>query len=521
VTHGTEERDFAAVVEARAAERPDEVAIGFAGADTTWAALVERVRRLAAALRAAGIRPGDRIAVLDLNHPSAVELTLACAQIGAANAVVNFRLSPPEIVYVVTDSRARLLFVGPEFTAAVDGVRADLDAVEAVVRIGGEDDEFEAFLAAHAPDPVHASGAPDDCFLQLYTSGTTGFPKGAMLTNGGVVALAAYLAADAGMAGGDVLQVAMPLFHVGGMCWALLGLSCGATIRILRTPDPSAVLDDLAYGGITHTFLVPALLAAMVGVGGERTFPSLQLIYYGASPMPLPVLRACLVLFPGRMSQVYGMTEASGAVTALSIADHENPDVAHRLVSAGRPITGVEIEIRDPATEEPVPVGEPGEIWVRSAGLMSGYWRRPDATAATITPDGWLRSGDGGHADADGYIYVTDRIKDMIISGGENIYPAEIERVLAEHPGVGDCAVIGVPDERWGEVPKAVVVAAPGHTLDIDALLDYCRAHLAAFKCPKSVDVLAELPRNPTGKILKKDLRRPYWAEHERSGVSF
>jgi acyl-CoA synthetase (AMP-forming)/AMP-acid ligase II len=174
-------------------------------------------------------------------------------------------------------------------------------------------------------------------------------------------------------------------------------------------------------------------------------------------------------------------------------------------------MAGVEIEIRDPATEEPVPVGEPGEIWVRSAGLMRGYWGRPEATAATITPDGWLRSGDGGHADADGYIYVTDRIKDMIISGGENIYPAEIERVLAEHPGVGDCAVIGVPDERWGEVPKAVVVAAPGHTLDIDALLDYCRAHLAAFKCPKSVDVLAELPRNPTGKVLKKELRKQYW----------
>ena len=229
--------------------------------------------------------------------------------------------------------------------------------------------------------------------------------------------------------------------------------------------------------------------------------------------MPLPVLRACVALFPGRMVQVYGMTEASGAVTVLPVADHEDPAVAHRLVSAGRPIAGVEIEIRDPATEEPVPVGEPGEIWVRCASLMSGYWGRPEATAATITPDGWLRSGDGGHMDADGYVYVTDRIKDMIISGGENIYPAEIERVLAEHPSVGDCAVIGVPDEQWGEVPKAVVVAAPGQTVDAEALLAHCRAHLAAFKCPKSVDVLAELPRNPTGKVLKKDLRKRYWPD--------
>jgi acyl-CoA synthetase (AMP-forming)/AMP-acid ligase II len=166
-----------------------------------------------------------------------------------------------------------------------------------------------------------------------------------------------------------------------------------------------------------------------------------------------------------------------------------------------------------------VPVGEPGEIWVRCASLMSGYWGRPEASAATITQDGWLRSGDGGHVDVDGYVYVTDRIKDMIISGGENIYPAEIERVLAEYPTVGDCAVIGVPDERWGEVPKAVVVAAPGQAVDVDALLAHCRAHLAAFKCPKSVDVLLALPRNPTGKVLKKDLRTPYWAGRERQTV--
>ena len=507
MTHATGARDFAAVVEARAAERPNAVAVGFAGTDTTWSALVGRVQRLAAALRAAGIAPGDRIAVLDLNHPSAVELTLACAQIGAANAVVNFRLAPPELVYVITDARARILFVGPEFAPVVDGLRADLTTVQRVVRVA---DEYEPFLAAHEPDPGHHPAAPDDCFLQLYTSGTTGFPKGAMLTHRGLAALADSAGAETGIAHDAVLQVAMPLFHVGGMSWALAGLSLGATARILRTPDPVAVLDDLA-DGITHTFLVPALLAATVRVPGERTFPALRAVWYGASPMPLPVLRACVALFPGRMVQVYGMTEASGAVTLLPVADHEDPAVVHRLVSAGRPMAGVEIEIRDPATEEPVPVGEPGEIWVRSAGLMRGYWGRPEATAATITPDGWLRSGDGGHEDADGYVYVTDRIKDMIISGGENIYPAEIERVLAEHPSVGDCAVIGVPDEQWGEVPKAVVVAAPGQAVDAEALLAHCRTHLAAFKCPKSVDVLAELPRNPTGKVLKKDLRKQYW----------
>jgi acyl-CoA synthetase (AMP-forming)/AMP-acid ligase II len=235
--------------------------------------------------------------------------------------------------------------------------------------------------------------------------------------------------------------------------------------------------------------------------------------------MPLPVMRACLKLFPGVMHQVYGMTEASGMVTALGPADHDDPAVAHRLVSAGTPIHGVEIEIRDPATGAPVPTGEPGEIWVRGEQLMGGYWGKPDATAAAITPDGWLRSGDGGHMDADGYVYITDRIKDMIISGGENIYPAEIERVLAEHRSITDVAVIGVPDERWGEVPKAIVVPADGATVDADALIAYCREHLAAFKCPKSVDVLDELPRNLTGKVLKKQLRAPYWEGKERRVV--
>ena len=513
--------DIVAVIEGWAAQRPDALAVRFAGVDRTWAQLLDRVRRLAAALRASGIGPGDRIAVLDLNHPATVELTLACGQIGAACAVVNFRLAPPEIVYVVADAGARLLLHGPEFAQAVGEIRDKLTDVEHVIPIGGDGDGYEAWLAAHEPDPAHHASAPDDCFLQLYTSGTTGFPKGAMLTHRSMLAHSANVAADADLGPADVLQVAMPLFHVGGMSYALIGLSCGATLRVLRMPDPVAVLDMLEHDGITHTFLVPALLAAMMRVPGvgERTFPTLRGVYYGASPMPLPVLRACLKVFPGRMAQVYGMTEASGVVTALQARDHDDPAVAHRLVSAGTPIQGVEIEIHDPGTGEPVGIGEPGEICVRTEQLMSGYWGRPEATAAAVTPEGWLRTGDGGHIDADGYVYVTDRIKDMIISGGENIYPAEIERVLAEHPAVGDCAVIGVPDERWGEVPKAVVVPAPGATVDVDALLAHCLAHLAPFKVPKSVDVLDELPRNPTGKILKKDLRAPYWAGRDRQVV--
>jgi acyl-CoA synthetase (AMP-forming)/AMP-acid ligase II len=460
--------------------------------------------------------------VLDLNHPACLELTLACAQVGTANAVVNYRLAPPEIVYVINDAKARLLFAGPEFTGAVAQLEPQLPGVERVIRIGGAEDGYEPWLAAHAPDArVHPAGRAD-CFLQLYTSGTTGFPKGAMLTHQGMLAHARNVATMHDMGIDSRVQVAMPLFHVGGTGYALVAWSSGAPIHLMRAPDPAAALAMLEQEKITHTFYVPALMAAMTQVpgAGQRDYSSLKALAYGASPMPLPVMRACLKLFPrGTMQQVYGMTEQSGVVTILGPEDHEDPAVAHRLVSAGKAIHGVEVEVRDPATDQPVPAGQPGEIWVRSEQVMGGYWGNSEATAAAITPDGWYRSGDGGHLDADGYVYVTDRIKDLIISGGENVYPAEIERVLAEHPAIADVAVIGVPDERWGEAPKAVVVLRAGASVEPDELLAWCRGRLAGYKVPKSADVVPELPRNPTGKILKRELRKPYWEGRGRRVV--
>jgi len=504
-----------------AARQPDAVALRFAGTDRTWADLAQRVRRAAAALRVAGLEPGDRIAVLDLNHPSCLELTLACAQVGTANAVVNFRLAPAEIAYVMNDAKARVLFVGPEFAGAVEALRPSLPALERVIRVGGPHDEYEGWLAAHEPDAAVYPADPDHCFLQLYTSGTTGFPKGAMLTHHGMLAHARHLSASQSYRTSSRVQVAMPLFHVGGTSTAFVALAGGARVVLMRTPDPAAALEMLEAEKITHTFFVPALMAVMNQVPGAaaRDYSSLEVLCYGASPMPLPVLRASLALFPGVLHQVYGMTEQSGAVSLLGPEDHENPAVAHRLLSAGKPIPGVEIEIRAPGTGERLAAGVPGELWVRSEQRMGGYWGKPDATAAAITPDGWLRSGDGGHMDADGYIYITDRIKDLIISGGENIYPAEIERVLAEHPAIQDVAVIGVPDERWGEVPKAVVVARPGAAIDPAEVAAWCRERIAAFKCPQTVDVVDALPRNPTGKVLKKDLRKPYWEGRDRQLV--
>ena len=514
--------DFSAMLSRWATELPDAPAIVFGDTRRTWAQLRERVQRAAAGLRAAGLQPGDRIAVLDLNHPSCLELTLACALTGCANAVVNFRLAPPEIVYVINDAKARLLFVGPEFAGAAAQLRGQLPTLERVLHIGGDADEYESWLASHAPDARVHPAAPTDCFVQLYTSGTTGFPKGAMLTHHGMLAHARNVAATQQLDAGSRVQVAMPLFHVGGTSYSLVAWAGGAPIFMMRLPDPLGALQMLERERITHTFYVPALMAAMTQVRGDRAFDfsALRAVSYGASPMPLPVMRACLQLFPkGTMQQVYGMTEQSGVVTLLPPEDHENPAVAHRLVSAGKAIHGVEIDVRDPASGAPVPVGQPGEIWVRSDQIMAGYWGKPDATAQAVTADGWYRSGDGGHIDADGYVYVTDRIKDMIISGGENIYPAEIERVLAEHPALLDVAVIGVPDERWGEAPKAVVVLRAGASVEPDELVAWCRERLAGYKVPKTVDVVAELPRNPTGKILKRELRKPYWEGRDRQVV--
>jgi acyl-CoA synthetase (AMP-forming)/AMP-acid ligase II len=249
----------------------------------------------------------------------------------------------------------------------------------------------------------------------------------------------------------------------------------------------------------------------------ERDYSHVVALIYGASPMPLPLLRRSMAAFGVDFYQVYGMTEASGGVTMLGTAEHHDTANEHRLTSAGLPLIGVELAIADPATVEHLGPDEVGEVLVRTPQLMSGYWRKPEADAAALTTDGWLRSGDAGHLDADGYLYVSDRIKDMIISGGENIYPAEIERVLAEYPDVADVAVVGVPDDTWGEVGKAIVVPKPDVEFDGDALLAYCRQHLAAFKVPKSVTVVADLPRNATGKVLKRQLRQPYWAGRDKA----
>jgi acyl-CoA synthetase (AMP-forming)/AMP-acid ligase II len=467
---------------------------------------------------ALGLKAGDRIVSYDKNDPFCLETTFASMLTGVANAVVNFRLAPPEVAYIINDTKATVLLVGHEFLPVLEQIRGELPNVARVIVVGGDNDEYEALLAANEPLTDATPVDENETFLQLYTSGTTGFPKGAMLTQRGLTAHAEGMAESVAMNEQSVAMVAMPLFHVGGSSWALATMYYGARQLIIRDVNPPALVEEMIEQGVSHAFLVPAIFGFLLQVPGlaDRDWSKLRGLVYGASPMPLPLLRKSMAALPADFYQVYGMTEASGAVTVLMPDDHHDTANEHRLISAGKPLHGVEIIAADPVTGEALGPGEVGEIMVRTDQLMAGYWDRPQDSEQAMS-DGWLHSGDAGYVDEDGYIFISDRVKDMIISGGENIYPAEIDRVLGEHPSVADVAVIGVPDEKWGEVGKAIVTPVPGTTVDAAELIALAKANLASFKVPKSVEVIAEMPRNATGKILKKDLRAPYWVDRTRA----
>ncbi|MCP9486864.1 MAG: long-chain-fatty-acid--CoA ligase [Gaiellaceae bacterium MAG52_C11] len=501
-----------------AAETPERTALEFGESRWTWRELDERSRRSAGALRAAGVQPGDRVAFLEKNHPACLETTFAATLCGAVNAVVNFRLSPSEIADVIDDSRATVLFVGAELVDGLEQVRDRLETVERVVIVGGDADEYESWLARAEPIEAAVLGDPDDCCLQLYTSGTTGLPKGAMLTHRGIAAHTTAVAEEFSMTAESVSVVAMPLFHVGGICYAFVSLLAGARTLLVREPIPDAIFDLAEREQATHGFFVPALFAAFMQTPerAREALSGMECLVYGASPMPLPLLERCLELLPVDFHQVYGMTEMAGVISALGPEEHRNAERRDLLVSAGRPIRDAEVKVVDAVTLEDVPLGEVGELWIRSPQVMAGYWDKPDATAQVLELDGWYRTGDVGIVDGDGYLFIQDRVKDMIISGGENIYAAEVERAAIEHPAVADVAVIGIPDDRWGEAVKAVVVPAEGAEVDADELIAFCRARLAHYKCPTSVDLVEMLPRNMTGKVLKRELRDPYWAGRER-----
>lgn len=502
-----------------AAHRPDDAAMTYGGRTWTWSQWDERVRRLAGALSAAGIGRGDVVSFLDKNHPACVELSLAAGSLGAANAIVNWRSAGDEVDYAVNDSGARLLVVGEELLPTIEAIRDRLVNVERVVVVtpsgvleDGSPDEYEQWLAAAEPRGRADDVDVDDTCLVMYSSGTTGRPKGVMLTHRNMVAHTVHAHDGWDFQPGDVSLVAMPLFHVGGSSYVLFGIHDGIPSIMTREPD-GASLAGAILGGANKTFLVPAVLAQVLQSGPDaiKLFGALEAYTYGAAPMPPPLLRAAMQAWPQTdFIQVYGLTEVAGVATHLMPEHHRDAEHPERLVSAGVAVPEMEVRVVDP-TGADVATGESGEIWLRGPQVMKGYLNKPEETAKVITEDGWFRTGDVGRFDDGGFLYVHDRIKDMIISGGENIYSPEVERVLAEHPAVLECAVIGVPDERWGESVKAVVALKPETLATPQEIIDFCRERLAHFKAPRSVDVVTALPRNPTGKILKRDLRAPYW----------
>ena len=494
----------------RAAEHPDDVAYVYEGERVTFGAFDRRVDQVAAALRDSGVRPGDRVAVLDKNSLAYVELMFGAARAGAVQVPVNYRLAPDEVAYIVDNARAPVLVAGPEFVPLLDAIADRLEHTKKIVVVGGSGHAYEDYAAWTDRAGTPPGDDTGEIFVQLYSSGTTGLPKGVMLTHDNFAGALPEIDRLWDLRADSTVMVAMPLYHIAGCVLAISSVYAGVPGVIMREPDPVGIARAIEEHGVTHVFLVPVLLLVMQQIPEirERDLSSLRLLLYGASPISDEVLRGAMRLLPDtRFMQVYGLTETTGAITYLPPEDHV-PD-GTRLRSAGIPNSSTELSIIDPATGADLPPGEVGEILCRTPQNMRGYWALDQATRDTLLPDGRLRTGDAGYLDEDGYLYIHDRVKDMIISGGENIYPAEVENVLMGHPAVADCAVIGVPDDTWGETPKAVVVLAG--EADAAELIGYCRERLAHFKCPTSVDVVEAIPRNPTGKVLKRSLRAPYW----------
>jgi acyl-CoA synthetase (AMP-forming)/AMP-acid ligase II len=515
--------NLAEMVRVRAKSRGNAIAFEFEGHQTSFAEFDVKTNRVANALVALGVKPGERIAYLGKNSDIYFELLLGATKAGVVMAPVNWRLAAPEVAFIVDDCKAPVLFVGPEFITQARYIREKLPSVGHIITTEGgapEWPDFSAWRDAQSGDDPKLPIGPKDIAIQLYTSGTTGKPKGAMLSHANCLNLLqagseAETAEWDKWSTDDVSLVAMPIFHIGGSGWGVMGLYHGAKGVVAREFDPTKVLDFFEQSGITKLFMVPAAMQFVVRQPRARQvdFSRLKYILYGASPIPAALLKECIEVFKCGFVQMYGMTETTGTIVALPPEDHiEGLD---RMRSAGKPLLGIEIAILD-LDGKPLPPGEVGEIATRSGSNMVGYWNLPEVTARTIDKDGWLRTGDAGYMDKDGYLYIHDRIKDMIISGGENIYPAEVESAICDHPDVAEAAVIGIPDDKWGEAVKAIVVMKPGKSATSADIINFTRERIAGFKTPKSVDFLQALPRNPSGKILRRHLRDPYWEGKDR-----
>lgn len=481
----------------------------------TFGEVEHGTNRVANALLAANVQAGDRVAVLSQACPEIFELAFGTAKAGAILLPLNWRLSAGEIAAILEDAAPALLIV----EAGLEHLL--VEAPRQIPQLGLTDYPVWRDAAPASRGPVEPAGR--DPALLLYTSGTTGIPKGVIISHQ-ALAGNARTARDAwGFTARSVNLVAMPLFHIGGIGYGMMALSQGGHTVILRQPDPATVVAAMGRHKVTHAFFVPTVIQRLIDHLGGKPMPdcTLERLAYGAAPIGEALLTKAIEVFGCRFNHAYGMTETAGTVITLPPEDHD-PHGPHpeRLRSCGRALPWAEVRIVDPDTGHEAPVGKVGEIRVRSPMVMLGYWRKPAATAEVLTAEGWLRTGDAAYRDADGYIFIQDRYKDMIVSGAENIYPAEIENVLQFHPDVAEVAVIGIPHPEWGETPRAYVIRRGAARPTKRELIDFVRQRLARYKAPSSVVFVEALPRNTSGKILKHELRRLATSHVDAKGLS-
>ncbi len=511
---------------------PDRVAISFEGKDYTYEQFAERVNRVSSALAKLGIGKGDRVALLQVNTSQFPEVYFATSKLGAMFVPLNYRARADELEFMLNSAEASTILVGARepghlaYLTMMEGMKDKIPSVKNFISLEVPREgwlNYDEMIAAGDPDGVENDADDEDTTILMYTAGTTGFPKGALLSHQSFTSFVLNNVTPADPDSHDINLLVIPLYHVAGIQGMMASVYGGRTLFLQRQFVAEDWMKGVVQKKVTNSVLVPTMVKMVIDHAdfAKYDLSSLKQITYGAAPMPFEVIKKAIEVLPHvRFMNAFGQTETAATVTALGPEDHDiGPHLSpqerelklKRLSSSiGKPLADTEVKVFDENTGTEVPAGVAGEIWARGARVMSGYWKMPEASASTKTKEGWVRTGDLGYFDEDGYLYLAGRAKDIIIRAGENISPEEVENVIYAHPAVDEVAVIGFPEPQWGEGVRAVVVLKKGQTATAEEIIEFCRTRIASFKRPESVVFIDELPRNPMGKVLKRILREQH-----------